>query len=205
MTVEELQTKIRDLDDTQFQQLLAWVVTPERERRAAQPAIEQAQADIVTELQDAGKLEKPESVTEEQAKEDAAKVPEWQDPGTDHALMYHYGDVVQYEGKLVRSTHQGLNSWAPGTLGFDGRIWEIIDTPETEPETSETGEPSTSETNSDDVPSHKEWAVNLTVRTGEEYSHDGHLWRAKLDHTTHEGWMPSAATYAVWEDLGPLA
>lgn len=140
MTVEELQDQIKQLEDTQFQQLMAWVVTEEKDRRAAQPAIEQAQAEIITELQDAGKLEKPEAVTEEEAKEDAAKVPEWQDPGTDHSKMYHYGDVVQYEGKLVRSTHQGLNSWEPGTLGFDGRIWEVIDTPETEPETSETSE-----------------------------------------------------------------
>lgn len=137
MTVEELQDQIKQLEDTQLQQLMAWVVTEEKDRRAAQPAIEQAQAEIITELQDAGKLEKPEAVTEEEAKEDAAKVPEWQDPGTDHSKMYHYGDVVQYEGKLVRSTHQGLNSWEPGTLGFDGRIWEVIDTPETEPETSE--------------------------------------------------------------------
>lgn len=200
-----LQDTIRALPDEEFAQLKSWIVTAETDRRAALPAVEQAQADIVTELQDAGKLEKPDVETEEQAKEDAAKVPEWQDPGTDHSKMYHFGDVVRFEGKLVRSTHQGLNSWEPGTLGFDGRIWEVIDTPETETETPETGEPSTSETNSDDVPSHKEWAVNLTVRTGEEYSHDGHLWRAKLDHTTHEGWMPSAATYAVWEDLGPLA
>lgn len=212
-----LQDTIRALPDDEFRDLKAWIVTTETDRRAAQPVVEQAQADIVTELQDAGKLEKPDVATEEQAKEDAAQVPEWQDPGTDHSKMYHYGDVVRFEGKLVRSTHQGLNSWEPGTLGFDGRIWEIIDTPETEPETSETeetpeteetsetGETSTSETYSGDVPSHKEWAVNLTVRTGEEYSHDGHLWRAKLDHTTHEGWMPSAATYAVWEDLGPLA
>lgn len=143
MTVEELQDQIQQLDDAQFQQLLAWVVTPERERRAAQPAIEQAQADIVTELQDAGKLEKPKVATEEQAQEDVAQVPEWADPGTDHSKMYHFGDVVRFEGKLVRSTHQGLNSWAPGTLAYDGRIWEVIGEPETEPETSETEETST--------------------------------------------------------------
>lgn len=138
MTVQELQDQIQQLDDAQFQQLLAWVVTPERERRAAQPAIEQAQAAIVTELQDAGKLEKPKVATEEQAKADAAKVPEWKNPGTTHSLMYHYGDVVRYQGKLVRSTHKGLNHWEPGTLAFDGRIWEVIGEPETEPETSET-------------------------------------------------------------------
>lgn len=111
MTVQELQEQIKQLDDAQFQQLLAWVVTPERERRAAQPAIEQAQADIVTELQEAGKLEKPEVATEEQVKQDAAKVPEWKNPGTTHSLMYHYGDVVRYQGMLVRSTHKGLNHW----------------------------------------------------------------------------------------------
>lgn len=137
MTVQDIQDQIRRLDDTQFQQLLAWVVSPERERRQARPTIEQAQADIVTELQDAGKLEKPEVATEEQAKTDAAKVPEWRNPGTTHSLMYHYGDVVRHNGKLVRSTHQGLNSWEPGTLGFDGRIWEILET-STQPETSDT-------------------------------------------------------------------
>lgn len=139
MTAQELQEQIKQLDDDDFQQLLSWVVTTEKDRRAAQPAIEQAQSDIVTELQDAGKLEKPEAVTEEQAKTDAAKVPEWQDPGTDHSRMYHQGDVVRHNGKLVRSTHQGLNSWEPGTLGFDGRIWEILET-STQPDTPETSE-----------------------------------------------------------------
>lgn len=139
MTVAELQDQIKQLDDADFQQLLSWVVTPERERRAAQPAIDKAQADIVTELQESGKLEKPEAVTEERAKQDAAKVPEWQNPGTDHSRMYHYGDVVRHNGDLVRSTHQGLNSWEPGTLGFDGRIWEILET-STQPDTPETSE-----------------------------------------------------------------
>lgn len=141
MTVQELQDQIQNLDDAEFQELLAWVVTPERERRQAQPAIEQAQADIVTELQDAGKLEKPEVATEEEAKVSADTVPEWRDPGVDHSLMYRYGDVVRHDGKLVRSTHQGLNHWIPGTLGFDGRIWEVIgDAAETQPETEESAD-----------------------------------------------------------------
>ncbi|MDV2420231.1 hypothetical protein RAE03_10695 [Corynebacterium tuberculostearicum] len=140
MTVQELQDKIKQLTDTDFQQLSSWVVTEEKDRRAAQPAIEQAQADIFTELQDAGKLEKPEVATEEEAKTDAAKVPEWRDPGVDHSLMYCYGDVVRYQGKLVRSTHQGLNHWEPGTLAFDGRIWEVIGDATETPEDSETTE-----------------------------------------------------------------
>lgn len=138
--MEELQKQVQALDAEDWQTFLNWIVGDEHERRQAQPAIEQAQADIVTELQDAGKLEKPEAATEERAKKDAARVPEWQDPGTDHALMYHYGDVVQYEGKLVRSTHKGLNHWVPGTLGFDGRIWEIIEEAEESADTEETTE-----------------------------------------------------------------
>ena len=138
MTVAELQDQIKKLDDAQFQELLAWVVTTEKDRRSAQSAIEQAQADIVTELQDAGKLEKPEAATEKQAKQDAAKVPEWKNPGVDHSKMYHYDDVVRYQGKLVRSTHKGLNHWTPGTLGFDGRIWEVIEeATEEQPEATE--------------------------------------------------------------------
>lgn len=140
MTVQELQDQIKKLDDTEFQQLKSWVVTVEENRRAAQPEIEQAQADIVTELQEAGKLEKPEVATEEQVKQDAARVPEWRDPGTTHSLMYHYGDVVRYQGKLVRSTHKGLNHWTPGTLAFDGRIWEVIEETTETPEDSEAPE-----------------------------------------------------------------
>ena len=34
-------------------------------------------------------------------------------------------------------------------------------------------------------------------------SHKGRLWRCKVTHVTHAGWVPSAATYAVWTDIGP--
>lgn len=127
--------QIRELPETDFRDLKNWIVTEEATRRRQKPAVEKAQAEIITELQDAGKLEKPEATTEEQAKENTARVPEWRDPGTDHAMMYHYGDVVRYQGKIVRSTHQGLNHWSPGTLGFDGRIWEVVkvDAPATTP------------------------------------------------------------------------
>ena len=34
-------------------------------------------------------------------------------------------------------------------------------------------------------------------------SHEGRLWRCKVTHVTHAGWVPSAATHAVWTDIGP--
>lgn len=193
MTVQELQDQIRQLDDTEFQQLKSWVVTVEENRRAAQPEIEQAQADIVTELQDAVKLEKPEVATEEEAKADAAKVPEWRDPGTTHSLMYHYGDVVRYQGKLVRSTHKGLNHWEPGTLAFDGRIWEVIE--EAAEEQPETEGPETSE-----QPETPAWQPGIAVNPGQKYTHNGNSYEVIQPHTTQAGWEPSAVP-ALWKKL----
>ncbi|MGJ4070631.1 hypothetical protein ACN4DJ_05755 [Corynebacterium macclintockiae] len=131
MAIQELQNSIRDLTPADWDTLLAWVVGDERERRNA----ERSNAQLLEELQDAGKLPKRDVATVDEAKADKTAVPEWRDPGTDHAKMYHYGDVVRYQGKLVRSTRRGLNHWAPGTLGFDGRIWEVVkvDTPATTP------------------------------------------------------------------------
>lgn len=186
MTVQELQEQIRQLNDTQFQEIKSWVVTVEVNRRQARPAIEQAQADIVTELQDAGKLEKPEAVTEEQAKKDAAQVPEWRDPGTNHSLMYHYGDVVRYQGKLVRSTHRGLNHWVPGTLAFDGRIWEDI-TPK-KPAEGTAGGGTTA------------WKPGLSVKAGEKYTYNGATYQVVQAHNTQAGWEPSAVP-ALWKKL----
>ena len=34
----------------------------------------------------------------------------------------------------------------------------------------------------------------------ETCSHNGKVWRAKMAHTTHAGWAPSAATHAVWAE-----
>lgn len=200
-----LQDDIKDLSDTDFRDLKAWIITTETNRRQAQPAIEQAQADIVTELQEAGKLEKPEVATEEEAREDAAQVPEWKDPGTSHALMYHYGDVVRYQDKLVRSTHRGLNHWEPSSLAFDGRIWEVIDQPET-PEAEETPKPpETSETEETEEAEAPEsgataWAPGLTVKVGDQLTYQGATYQVIQPHTTQAGWEPPAAP-SLWKQL----
>ena len=48
------------------------------------------------------------------------------------------------------------------------------------------------------------WAVGINAIAGETIvSHAGRLWSAKVTHNTHAGWEPSAATHAVWTDLGP--
>ena len=138
MTVEDIKQQIAALTPPEYQEVWSFVVNEEYERRNA----DRYTAKLVGEMQDKGELSKPDAVTENDVKA-GADVPEWKDPGTDHSKMYPYGKIVRYQGKLVRSTHDGLNCWEPGTLGFDGRIWEVVD----DPETSDTsGEPETSET-----------------------------------------------------------
>lgn len=126
--METLKQQVQALDPADWRAFLAWVVTDERQRRDNQLAVEQAQADLVTDLQDAGKLDKPEATDRDKALANPVTVAPWVDPGTDHSKMYHYGDVVQHKGNIVESTHRGLNHWEPGTLAFDGRIWRIIGT-----------------------------------------------------------------------------
>lgn len=201
MTIEQVQESIQQLTDSEVEQLGVWIYGEEMNRRAAQPAIEQAQADIVTELQDAGKLEKPEVATEEQAKKDAARVPEWRNPGTDHELMYREGDIVRYKGRIVRSTHKGLNHWEPGTLAFDGRIWEDI-TPKTldeEPEAEPKPEEET-EAPEPEAPTTKQWEPNIAVKAGDQYTYNGATYEVIQPHNTQAGWEPSGVP-ALWKKL----
>lgn len=144
MTVQELQDQIRQLDDTEFQQLKSWVVTVEENRRAAQPEIEQAkqeaEAETVTKITQQLAKEHPELV-EKPAVQSGSEIREWE---TWHPLResthYRYGDKTHHGGKVWRDvldpTGDTLNVWEPGASGIDERYW----VEETEPETSETEE-----------------------------------------------------------------
>lgn len=214
MTVTELQDQIKQLDDAQFQQLKSWVVTVEENRRAAQPEIEQAkqeaEAETATKITQQLAEEHPELV-EKPAVQSGSEIREWE---TWHPLResthYRYGDKTHHGGKVWRDvldpTGDTLNVWEPRAPGIDERYWVEDETGQENDSTDKErpATPSPMESSGSDS-GHKEWTVGLSVKTGEEYTHDGHLWRAKLDHTTHAGWIPSAATYAVWEDLGPLS
>ena len=81
---------------------------------------------------------------------------------------------------MAQGDGAGLNIWEPGVFGWvrkDG-------TPVPEPE-----------------PEIVAWAVGQSVAVGDLRSHDGKVWRAKIAHTTHAGWPPGPATYAVWEEV----
>ena len=171
------------MDDTALNAFYGWVAkqpSAREQQRAEEKAAETAQAQVVQELQDAGKLPLPDALTDpEKLPEDVSDVPEWVNPGTDHSMMYREGDIVRYEGRIVRSTHSGLNHWEPGTLGFDGRIWEDI-TPTAEVEDPATGETIT------------EWRPGIAATVGMKLTYNGATYEVIQPHTTQADWHPDA-------------
>lgn len=192
MNLEALFAQIRTLPDEDYYRLSDEMYVIGREREA-RDQVEAGQAKIVAELQDAGKLDKPEAATTEQATEQPATVPAWRDPGTDPSKMYRHDDVVQHKGYIVRSTHPGLNHWEPGTLSFDGRIWEIIGTVDGADE--DTAEPTQKPETAAPEPEGtgvQEWAPNLNVAPGQRYTFRGGTYEVIQGHTSASHWPPAA-------------
>ena len=154
-------------------------IAAEWERRRASAVTDATVTEVITGLQDSGKITPPPVGT------DTETAQPWQDPGTDHARMYRPGDTVTHQGKTWLSRHPGLNHWEPGAQGVDGRIWLDV-TPA--PIDKETGEPQTIA-----------WGVGQEVQPGDLRTHDGQTWECILAHTTHEGWAPGPDAYAVWK------
>ena len=201
MNLEDLFAQIRALPDADFHRLSdeMYVISREREAR---DQVEAGQAQLVAELQDAGKLEKPDAATAEQAQEHADTVPEWRDPGTSHELMYRKGDVVRHGDKIVRSTHPGLNHWVPGTLAFDGRIWEIIgtvdeqdsqgtdaDAPGTEGQDTDTTEPAPETTKPAAPPYKQPTGAHDAYSKGDKITYNGEVYESTINGNV---WNPDA-------------
>lgn len=153
-------------------------IAAEWDRRRAATVTDATVAEVITGLQDAGKLTPPP------AGEDVDTAKPWQDPGTDHSLMYRQGAYVTHEGKTWLNTHPSLNHWSPGTLNSG---WIDV-----------TPAPIDEETGEEQIIA---WDIGQAVKVGDLRTHDGKTWRCKTAHTTHAGWPPSAATHAVWEPV----
>lgn len=127
MSVEELQIQIAQLTAEQWAEFLAWVVTVEKPRRDAQPAVEEAQAKIMAEVWEAQPDLKPAyvgTVDPDTPTLDAllAQLPPWVQP-TSKASAYPPASLVQHDGRAWRNRRRGLNSNEPGTP-FSG--WEDV-------------------------------------------------------------------------------
>lgn len=106
---------------------------------------------------------------------------DWVQPDGPHNA-YPKNWPVSHQGKIWRSIVP-CNDHEPGT--DHGQAWvEVVPEPPA-------GE-------------YTPWGTGQVVQVEDLRTHNGKLWRAKVDHTTHIGWEPSAAAHAVWEDLGPV-
>lgn len=195
-----LQDTIQALPDTEFRDLKAWIVTTETDRRAAQPAVEEAQAQLVEELWEQQPELKPQfvgTVDPDTPTLDAllSQLPKWAQP-TSKASAYPPASLVQHEGKAWRNRRRGLNAAEPGTQ-FSG--WEdvtdhllkpvpvqdgnaedadttdapgLITEPQPEPEPETTPAPQV-----------QEWYIGARIEQGIPWLHNGQLYIAKVNHT----------------------
>lgn len=199
MTVEDLQDQIKKLDDTQFQQLLAWVVTKEKDRRDAQPAVEQAkqEAESETATKIAQQLAEDHPELVEKPTETAdGKIREWEPwhplRATTH---YRYGDRTRHNGKVWRDvldpTKKKLNVWEPGAQGIDERYWVEETEPET-PETPEaTPEPEATE-GAAETPTIEPFVQPTSetpYSTGDKVLYNGSVWESTIPNNV---WSPDA-------------
>ena len=116
-------------------------------------------------------------------------------PVTGAHNAYPPGSIVEGNaGEYHRST--ALASHAPGTTGAPWeRVWPDGDGWTTTPPAA----------------GPLVWAVGISAvgpadpggKPQTVVSHKGRLWRCKVTHVTHAGWVPSTATHAVWTDIGP--
>src|SRR5574343_1456722 len=111
----------------------------------------------------------------------------------DYAGIWPAGQLLSDGGKVWRNATTVPLTAAPSDFPGTPSQWthlfvEVAGDTEPEPEPE---------------PGVLAWAVGQQVEVGDKRTHGGRVWTAKLAHTTHAGWPPSAATHAVWADSGP--
>ncbi|CAB0877629.1 hypothetical protein FRC0405_00519 [Corynebacterium diphtheriae] len=176
MILETLKKEIMRLADQDFDILLRWAGGEEYNRRKATPLVNAAQAEVVKALQDEGKLTKPDALTDpEKLPEDLTDVPEWANPGVDHASMYRRGDIVRVGGKIYQSQFDGLNHWQPGATDVLPTIWlDITPLPK---KLGPDGREITPGTEGYPIP----WRAGLELHEGQYVTESGALYRVLRD------------------------
>ena len=200
--MDTLKQQVQALTPEDWQTFLAWVVTTETDRRAAQPAVEEAQAQLVEELWEQQPELKPAyagTVDPDTPTLDAllAQLPAWAQP-TSKASAYPPASLVQHNGRAWRNRRRGLNANEPGTpfSGWedvtdhllkpvpvqDGNAEDADATDEpglvTEPTPEPEPEPETTP-----APQVQEWYVGAKIEQGIPWLHDGQVYIAKVAHT----------------------
>ncbi|MHC2848859.1 hypothetical protein ACUXOC_000281 [Corynebacterium mucifaciens] len=204
-----LQDTIQALPDAEFRDLKAWIVTTETDRRAAQPAVEQAQAQLVEELWEAKPELRPDAGTVDitpatTTAELIAQVQPWEQPAT--PIDGYPRQVLTARNNRVWRNRRPGNMKTPGDP-FSGwedvtddylRLADALDgnhpdvgtdapglvtkpQPEPEPETTP-------------APQVQEWYIGAKIEQGIPWLHNGQLYIAKTTHTATAANAPGKST-----------
>lgn len=205
--MENLKKQIKNLSGEDFENLLGWAVTTERDRRRALEAKERVRAELVAELVEQGKVTGAKFISQEAALA-GEKPPSWSDPGTDVTKMFPFGAVVARKRHIyISEVEDKLNSWEPGGEGVHENIWRDItdevkraqenQNEEQPSETDEGAEPETQEEPEEQAepetagPETQAWAAGIDVETGDRFTYNGDTYEVLQPHTTAANWLPN--------------
>ena len=205
--MESLKEQIKNLNAEDFENLLGWAVTAERDRRRALEAKERVRAELVAELVEQGKVTGAKFISQEAALS-GEKPPSWSDPGTDVTKMFPFGAVVARKRHIyISEVENKLNSWEPGGEGVHENIWRDItdevkraqenQNEEQPSETDEGAEPETQEEPEEQAepetagPETQAWAAGIDVETGDRFTYNGDTYEVLQPHTTAANWLPN--------------
>lgn len=188
--MSDIKEQVKQLSQSEFEDLIGWMVTDERNRRREAEAKEKAQAAVVADLVEKGKIDGAPSITTNQYQQ-GENPPEWENPGTDITRMYPEGAVVSRKGRVYISRVAGLNSWEPGGDGVYNNVWLDITT--------------TEEGGGDRPDGSREhpWPFEpgRTATTGQFVTYDGRLYRMAQNHTMVDHYRPGPGLESIYEPV----
>lgn len=214
MALNEAKKAVEELTDKEWDTFLSWALNEHRDYRINRPVIEKAQAEVVVNLVDTGKVAGAQHITYEQAVA-GEKPPAWVNPGTDLTKMYPTGAVVSRKRRMYLSTVEDkLNSWEPGGDGVYDFIWrDITDevkrareeaaAPETEEAPVEGGEPTAEGDAAPDGSAERPWPfeVGRTATKGQYITYEGKLYRMAQNHTMVDHYRPEPGLESIFEPV----
>ncbi|MDK8478918.1 hypothetical protein QP927_08575 [Corynebacterium pseudodiphtheriticum] len=136
--LEEIKTQVQSLDDSDFQEFRSWIFLDEVKRREAQPEVEQGQVEMIKELAEAGTIQRPETVSEEEAINGNGVAHRWVDPAGRRDKAYLQGEAVVDDGEIYFNRKTGFNYAKPNSPNSG---WERHNPPKQSEEQAEAEPP----------------------------------------------------------------
>lgn len=196
--MDKLVEQIQELESEEFEWLMGWLVTVERDRRREEAARQKAEMEVIGSLVEAGTLDGPEATTEEAAAEAPGSIPAWVDPGTDHTKMHRPGAVVAHNERVwLNMVEDRLNHWEPGGKDVHPHIWLDITDRLARPEADEDGPQAEAPDGSRERP--YPFEVGRSVKRGDDITYNDTLFRMEQDHTMVGHYLPGPGLESIYK------